>query len=308
MLRRTILKATILAAVMGAAFPALAQFEPITPQNGDRLKIGITLHPYYSFVANIVGDAAEVVPLIDEGSNPHGYQPQAADIARAGELDALVVNGVGHDEWAFEIIAAAGRSENLPIIEANASVALIPVATDPNVVNPHTFISTTAAVQQVFEIARRLSELDPVNSDIYLINAQAYAGEIRQLRAGFMEGFAALETSNFHAASVHAGYDYLFQEFGLQIEAVIEPRHGVNPTAAQLAETIELIEAANVNTLFTEQYFEGELAETISRATGVRVYPISHINGGPYTPEKFIEEMRSNIGVVLRAVEESNAP
>ena len=30
-----------------------------------RLKVGITLHPYYSFVANIVGDRAEIVPLID---------------------------------------------------------------------------------------------------------------------------------------------------------------------------------------------------------------------------------------------------
>ena len=29
-----------------------------------RLRIGITLHPYYSYVANIVGDKAEVVPLI----------------------------------------------------------------------------------------------------------------------------------------------------------------------------------------------------------------------------------------------------
>lgn len=29
-----------------------------------KLKIGVTLHPYYSFVANIVGDRAEVVALI----------------------------------------------------------------------------------------------------------------------------------------------------------------------------------------------------------------------------------------------------
>ena len=36
-----------------------------------RLRIGITLHPYYSYVANIVGDKAEVVPLIPAGFNPH---------------------------------------------------------------------------------------------------------------------------------------------------------------------------------------------------------------------------------------------
>ena len=40
--------------------PSLAQQE--------KLRIGITLHPYYSFVANIVGNLAEVVPLIDGGT------------------------------------------------------------------------------------------------------------------------------------------------------------------------------------------------------------------------------------------------
>jgi len=291
-----------------ALFLAAVASVPAMAQEADRLQVGITLHPYYSFVANVVGDAADVVPLIEAGANPHGYQPQGGDIVRAQSLDALVVNGVGHDEWAFEIIEAAGRANDLPLIYANETVAMIPISGDPsgqNIVNPHTFISTTAAVQQVFEIARRLGELDPENASYYRANAQSYGAEIRRLRAGFMDSFAALDTSNFHAATVHAGYDYLFQEFGLDIEAVIEPRHGVNPTAAQLAATVEAIRAAGVNVLFTEEYFEGELAETIQAETGVSVYSISHINGGPYTPEKFIEEMQRNIETVLRAVRET---
>jgi len=65
------------------------------------LKIGITLHPYYSFVANIVGDRAEIVPLIAADANPHGYAPQPADMIRITSMDVLVVNGIGHDSWAF---------------------------------------------------------------------------------------------------------------------------------------------------------------------------------------------------------------
>ena len=44
------------------------------------LKVGITLHPYYSFVANIVKDRAEIIPLIDADANPHGYAPQPDDM------------------------------------------------------------------------------------------------------------------------------------------------------------------------------------------------------------------------------------
>ncbi|WP_258622669.1 metal ABC transporter solute-binding protein, Zn/Mn family [Pseudomonas sp. B21-048] len=122
------------------------------------------MHPYYSFVANIVGDRAEVVALIPAEANPHNYQPQPDDITRAMNIDVLVVNGIGHDEWAFQIIKAAGRGATLPIIQANASVALIPIGGDQGgakVVNPHTFVSTTAAIQQIFEITRRLARSRP---------------------------------------------------------------------------------------------------------------------------------------------------
>jgi zinc transport system substrate-binding protein len=83
-----------------------------------RLKIGITLHPYYSFVANIVGDKADVVGLIDSHANPHNYTPQPDDMKRVMTMDVLVVNGIGHDEWAFDIVKAAGREKNLKLIYA----------------------------------------------------------------------------------------------------------------------------------------------------------------------------------------------
>lgn len=273
---------------------------------GKRLKIGITLHPYYSFVANIVGDRADVVALIPAQANPHNYQPQPDDITRAMTIDALVVNGIGHDEWAFQIVKAAGRLETLPLIYANASVALIPIGGDQEgvkVVNPHTFVSTTAAIQQVFEIARRLGELDPENAQAYRQNALAYAGRIRQLRAGFMTRFAALDLSSFRCATTHAGYDYMLQEFGLFVSAVIEPRHGVAPTARQLATTIEAIKKANVRVLFAEKNFSLDLAKPIEAATGVKVFALSHITGTAYSADEFEVAMGENLETLAEAVE-----
>src|SRR5690606_7206729 len=263
-----------------------------------RLKIGITLHPYYSFVAHIVGDRAEVVPLIDADANPHGYTPQPADLMRVRSMDALVVNGIGHDAWAFEILDAAGRRDSIHLIYANEGVSLIPVAGvagGEKVVNPHTFISTTAAIQQVYTIARRLGELDPPNATFFRDNARRYALEIRRLRAQFDALIAGADVGKFRCATMHSGYDYLLQEFGLQVTAVIEPRHGVEPTARQLADTVERIKAAKVNVLFAEKYFASKLSDTIREATGVRMYSISHISSGPYAADKFVEEMRENL-------------
>ena len=274
------------------------------------LKIGITLHPYYSFVANIVGDRAEVIPLIDADANPHGYAPQPNDMIRITSMDALVVNGIGHDTWAFEILDAAGMRDKLTLIYANDGVSLIPVAGDPSgekVVNPHTFVSTTAAIQQVYTISQKLGELDPENATYFRQNARRYALEIRKLRSEFDAQIKGATLSNFRCATMHSGYDYILQELGLQVTAVIEPRHGVEPTARQLAETIDRIKAANVNVLFAEKYFASKLSDTIRDATGVKMYSISHISSGEYTPTKFVEEMRENLTTLATAIKESGA-
>ena len=274
------------------------------------LKIGITLHPYYSFVANIVGDRAEVIPLIDADANPHGYAPQPDDMIRMTSMDALVVNGIGHDTWAFEILDAAGMRDKLTLIYANDGVSLIPVAGDPSgekVVNPHTFISTTAAIQQVYTISQKLGELDPENAMYFRTNARRYALEIRKLRSEFDAQIQGATLSSFRCATMHSGYDYILQELGLQVTAVIEPRHGVEPTARQLAETIDRIKAANVNVLFAEKYFASKLSDTIREATGVKMYSISHISSGEYTSAKFVEEMRENLTTLATAIKESGS-
>jgi zinc transport system substrate-binding protein len=273
-----------------------------------KLKVGITLHPYYSFVANIVGDRAEVIPLIDADANPHGYAPQPADMVRIMSMDVLVVNGIGHDSWAFEILDAAGMRNKLTLIYANDGVSLIPVAGDPSgekIVNPHTFISTTAAIQQIYTIARRLGELDKDNAGFFRDNARRYALEIRKLRAEFDARIVGADLSKFRCATMHSGYDYILQELGLQVSAVIEPRHGVEPTARQLAETIDRINAAKVNVLFAEKYFASKLSDTIREATGVKMYSISHISSGPYTPEKFIDEMRENLTTLALGINDA---
>ena len=273
-----------------------------------KLKVGITLHPYYSFVANIVGDRAEVIPLIDADANPHGYTPQPADMVRMTSMDVLVVNGIGHDTWAFDILDAAGMRKKIKLIYANDGVSLIPVAGAPageKVVNPHTFISTTAAIQQVYSIARKLGELDPANATYYRDNARKYALEIRKLRAEFDKQVAGVDLSKFRCATMHSGYDYILQELGLQVSAVIEPRHGVEPTARQLAETIDRIKAAKVNVLFAEKYFASKLSDTIKQATGVKMYSISHISSGKYTPGKFIDEMRENLNTLATAIRDA---
>ncbi len=278
---------------------------------GKRLRIGITLHPYYSYVANIVGDKAEVVRLIPAGFNPHAYEPRAEDIKRIGTLDVIVLNGVGHDDFADRMIATSERPD-IPVIEANANVPLLAATGNAargagKVVNPHTFLSISASIAQVNNIARELGKLDPDNAKTYTQNARAYGKRLRQMRADALAKLTSAPNPDLRVATVHAAYDYLLREFGLEVTAVVEPAHGIEPSPSQLKKTIDELRALDVKVIFSEMDFPSTYVDTIQRESGVKLYPLSHISYGEYSAEKYEVEMTGNLNTVVRAIQESGA-
>ncbi|CAO3359349.1 metal ABC transporter solute-binding protein, Zn/Mn family [Azospirillum palustre] len=297
--RRRFLAATLAAGVLPADTGAAAE----------RKRFGITLHPYYSYVANIVGDRAEVVPIIPAGFNPHAYEPRPEDIQRIGSLDAIVLNGIGHDDFAGRMIAASSKPK-LPVVEANADVPLLPAAgsaarASGKVVNPHSFLSITGSVLQVATIARELGRLDPANAEAYTANARTYSRRLRQLRADALGKLASAGDTRLRVATIHGAYDYLLREFGLEVSAVVEPAHGVEPSPAQLAETIATMRRLDVQVIFSELNFPSAYVETIRRETGIRLYSFSHISHGDYAADRFEREMTRNMDTLVQAMLET---
>ena len=83
----------------------------------NKLKIGVTLQPYYSFAVNIVKDRADVIPVVRlDQYDSHSYQPKPDDIKRMNTLDVLIVNGIGHDEFIFDILNSADRKKDIKVI------------------------------------------------------------------------------------------------------------------------------------------------------------------------------------------------
>ena len=273
-----------------------------------RLRIGITLHPYYSYVSNIVGDKAEVVPLIPAGFNPHAYEPRAEDIKRIGTLDVVVLNGIGHDDFADRMIAASERPD-IPVIESNERVPLLAATGQAargagKVVNPHTFLSISASISQINNIARELGKLDPANAKFYSKNARAYGKRLRGLRADALAKLKDAQGKDLRVATIHSAYDYLLREFGLEVTAVVEPAHGIEPSPSQLKKTIDELRSLDVQVIFSEMDYPSNYVDTIQRESGVKLYALTHISYGEYTKEKYEKEMQHNLDTVVRAIKE----
>lgn len=274
----------------------------------DKLTIGITLHPYYSYVATIVQDRATILPLVDAGFNPHNYQPQPGDLLRLQQMDILVVNGIGHDDYAMKVLAA-GQRKDLHVIYANQQVPLLAAmgaSVGDGAKNPHTFVGIATSIQKVYTIAQALAQLDPDNAAFYLANARKFARQMRQMKQNAMQQLMDANVQALKVATTHNAYNYLLQEFGIEVHAVIEPAHGVEPSASQLQDTINKIRHAGINVLFYELEMPNRFVDTIERETGVKLYRFSHMTHGPFTADKVIKEMQDNTQTLVQAIHYAN--
>lgn len=262
------------------------------------LRVGVTLHPYYSWTARVTaGLPVTVVPVLPGDVDAGSYQPRPDDVKALASLDALVVNGLGHDDFVFEMLKASGNTRCV-VLRPNEGAALLK-GPGGGAVNSHTFLSLTNAIQQSYALARALGALRPEWAPTLTKNAGAYARALRALKASAtrrLEG--AKET---RVVTVHDGYGYLLQELGLELVGVVEPAHGLVPSAAELAEVVALLRRERVRVVLSEERFPPALGRVLEEA-GATVTVVSHVATGAYSPERFEVEMARSLDALLAAV------
>ncbi|HVV84483.1 MAG TPA: zinc ABC transporter substrate-binding protein [Kofleriaceae bacterium] len=273
---------------------------PTPPAPGKPLRVGVTMHPYYSWTANIIAGLPDVtlVAVLPGEVDAGDYQPAPDDIAKIRDLDAIVVNGLGHDAFIGDMIKASGN-DHLTVIDANAETPTVPF-THGTEANSHTFISFTNAIQETGYIARKLGELRPALADRFETNAQTYIGRLRAIRAAAADKLANAKIKK--VVTVHDGYAYLLAEFGIELAGVVQPAHGLTPSAAELTDMIELMKAKGVTVVLTEETFPQRLLDTLQAATHAKVYIISHVAVGTYAPDEYERVMQRNADVLVKAL------
>jgi zinc transport system substrate-binding protein len=291
--RRTALAILGVLPMLGASATAVAQPKP-------PLKIGVTLHPYYSWTRNVVGDLPgyEVRSILPGEIDAGDYQPRPDDIKKLMDLDAIVINGIGHDDFILPMLKASGNKK-IVIIRPNETTPQIHAAHGASV-NSHTFISFTNAIQQTYAIQRALAALRPQDAAALQQNAGDYARRLRLIKS--KAALRLAEAKITRVVTVHDGYGYLLQEFGLEVAGVVQPAHGLTPSAAELRDMVKLLQREKIRVVFSEETFPAPMLKVLKDEGGVKVYVITHIASGEYTADKFERDMQRNVDTMIRAL------
>lgn len=269
--------------------------------------VGVSNHAYYSWACQLLeGTGVEVLPLLPVGADPHGFAVGPEELEKVLRITILIANDLGHDQFLERMIAAAER-DDLRRVHLHQGVPLIPshpsdVGSDEHAFNPHTFLSFTTSVLQIRNLERQLQEWIPEHAEKIGTNAEAFVGRLRDMKRRFSRVLAGLGAPS--VATVHDGYAYFLQEFGLEVAVVVQPKHGVEPSIKELADVVETIVAEDIDLILAEADAPRRYADMIAAETGRPVYFLSHLTGGAYRKEGFEQVMQQNAETLVRAVQE----
>lgn len=265
----------------------------LTAAGAAPVRIVTSFYPVYIAALNVARDVpgVDVVNLTPPLSGClHDYQMRPDDLKKLSSASVFIVNGAGMESFLDEAIR---QSPGLKIVNASEDIALIGD-------NPHVWVSVSLAMKQVENIAHGLAETDPAHADLYRKNADIYLAELDILRKQMHEALKNAKTRDI--VTFHEAFAYFAKEFDLNIVAVIEREPGSEPSARELARTIDLVRRSGTTALFAEPQYPSKAIEVIAAETGAKVYTLDPAVTGDNDPAAYVKIMEKNLAELEKAL------
>ncbi|MDL9936136.1 zinc ABC transporter substrate-binding protein [Gordonia sp. ABSL1-1] len=160
----------------------------------DGIRIVTSTNVWAAVATAVAGDKASVEPVFTANTDPHEFEPSAADTADIIDADIIVINGGGYDAY-LEHTADAGDST--PAVVNAYALLGAPEHDGDNAghgehgdehthehgtTNEHVFYDLPIVAQVATKIADALAAKDEANADFYRANAAAFGEQIQSLR------------------------------------------------------------------------------------------------------------------------------
>ena len=235
------MKRLLLVLLAFAAMPAAAA-----------LKVFATVPEWGALAREIGGDQVQVFTATTALQDPHRIEARPSLIARARSADLVIATGAELEiGWLPVVQRESGnariQSGQPGYFEAARHVAMLETPArldraDGDVHaggNPHINTDPRVYLKVAEALAARLAQLDPGNAAAYQAGHAAFAGRWRANLARWEKRAATLRGQP--VVVQHKSFSYLLDWLGLTEVATLEPRPGVEASAAHLSRVLEQV-------------------------------------------------------------------
>ncbi len=237
------------------------------------------------------GDRVTVYEATSGLQDPHHIEARPSLIARARAADLLVCTGAELEAgWLPLVVRQANNPDIQPggpgYFEAASQVRLleVPVRLDRAegdvhpAGNPHLQLDPRNILAVAEGLAQRLAQRDPAHRAQY----QARLADFRQRWQAAMTRWQA-QAARLKGMPVvvhHKVFTYLFGWLGLREVAVLEPKPGIEPSAAHLAAVLETLRREPARMVLRASYQDGRAADWLAQRAQIPAVALPATVGG----------------------------
>ncbi len=252
---------------------------------GGKLSVYASFYPMADFARQIGGDLVNVVTMVPDGTEPHDWEPTAADVAGLERAAVFVYNGLGMEHWAEDVLASL-QNKDLIVVEASRGVKLLEGHEHEDgeqhedgdeAHDPHVWLNPMNAKIEMENIKTAFVQADPDRKDVYEANFARASAELDRLDQEFRAALSPLQNKQIVVA--HQAFGYLCDAYGLTQVAIEGFSADAEPDPARVAEIIGFAREHKVKVIFFEELVSPKVAETIAGAIGARTDVLSPLEG-----------------------------
>lgn len=286
-------------------------------QKKDALSVVAVIFPEYDWARQIIGPDSDIQLhlLVDDGVDPHSFQPTVADMVTVSECDLLIYGGGESDAWLEDALKGTEKRTValLPLLGEKAHqeeiVAGMQVSQPEDETDEHVWLSLPNAALFCTAIADQLAELDPDHADLYRSNLEAYLEKLRNLDEAYRE---TVQNANQDTIVVcdRFPYRYLTEDYGLKYYAAFP---GCSAETGASFETVvflsDRVQELDLKALIVTETSDGRLAQTVAENTGrsdiaiLTLDSMQSVSGEQAKNKDYLSTMEANRQVLEQALD-----
>ena len=261
-------------------------------------RVVVSVPPLVWPVQRLAPDGTEITMLVTPGASEHGIELTPSQVRAIVDADLVVMVGMGLDTPVQQVLDRHGADWRR-IVRFEDVVAEHAEASDIAMHDPHVWLDPVlyrAFVEQIAEVTRDEEWIfatlpDGERSE----RLEMLLGTIDSIHKEYVGGLRHLDERRI--VTHHAAWGHLARRYGLEMSAVIRPRELIEPTAGDLSNAIEAVNALDVRTIFIEPQFHDAASRRIADVTGARVLVIDPLGDGDWPGM-----MRANLAAFIEGL------
>jgi zinc/manganese transport system substrate-binding protein len=279
-----------------------------------KLNVVATTADLGAIAKKIGADKVEVTTLGKPTEDPHFVDAKPSFIVKLNRADVVVEGGAELEiGWLPALLDQARNSKIVNGAPGHISCSKdVPLLDIPTTLdrsrgdihaagNPHYIIAPSNAKIVAKNIADGFCAIDPKSADVYRANLKTFDDEIDAKLAAWHQKLAPFQGQSIVA--YHDSWPYFAKEFGLKIDLFLEPKPGIPPTPAHLADVITKMKEENVRVIIVDPYLNRKTADTVAAHTGAKVVEVTQFPGGVKGTEGgYIETVDYDLNAIAAAL------